>query len=90
MFFGGGTEGQYQRLESDAGYNMKLVEVTEERGRRGLEFSQERAAIAQVGDGQRLDLELRCVLYDKRLDPADVVKGKFAGAGHNSEVWGEG
>ena len=74
MFFGG-TEGQYQHLESDAGYNMKLVEVTEKRGRRGLEFSQERAAVGQVGNGQRLVLELRCVLCEERLDPTDVVKG---------------
>ena len=39
-----------------------------------------------MGDDQRLDQELGCILCEERLDPADVVEGKSAGSGHSSEV----
>uniref|UniRef100_A0A671TL64 S-arrestin n=1 Tax=Sparus aurata TaxID=8175 RepID=A0A671TL64_SPAAU len=52
---------------------------------RMIASGQEGIAVVQAGDDQRLDQELCCVLCEERPNP-DVVEGKSAGSGHNSDV----
>ena len=46
--------------------------------RRGRESSQERVAVVEAGDDQRLDQELCCVPREEGPGPADVVVNKSA------------
>ncbi|KAK0141269.1 hypothetical protein N1851_021711 [Merluccius polli] len=50
------------------------------------ESSQERVAVVEAGDEDRLDQELCCFPREEGPDPADVVESKSAGWGHRGDV----
>ena len=57
---------------------------------RGWESSQERVAVVNVADDERLAKEMHLIFCEERPDPVDIVEGKSAGLGHSSDVGGTG
>ena len=75
-----GLEGQNHCLESDVGCNRKPVKnLGRLKMRRAAALwtcwksSQEWVAVVQAGDDQRLDQELRCIIYEERPDRATAL-----------------
>jgi len=49
-------------------------------------FSQERVAVVETSDDERLDQDLRCFTCEEGLDPADVVESNSTRSGHGGNV----
>jgi len=52
----------------------------------GREFGQERVAVVEAGDDERLDQDLCCFTHDEGPDPAYVVESDSTRLGHRGDA----